>query len=368
MADTETIEIQQPEEKKEPAKPPTRDELKAGGWSVREMDAAEKHGMVSKPDEKSPAKEEEKPKEAQVQEPKADAKPPQAVASLPDFTMAPDKEKVFTDSFGPGTTARGLYFRMKNERQARQAAEAERDRITAEKKALEVQLEALKAAPPEKEVDENGNVISQEDKPLTLRQLEEREKQKAEEFSKQQAEFNERASRVTQAQKDQEEYARSLFQDFDDTVKRATAVIQNLDALVPEHWKQEKVLRLVRDLQVAAARADQIGVDDYNAALIAYEIGQFHPEHGKPGNGSEPKKTGPEAGPKADGGLTPEQMKRVEENTQRRASSASIPAGGGKRTVTPEEVTLADIVGMTAAQRLNFREKHPERYAKLLRG
>jgi hypothetical protein len=99
--------------------------------------------------------------------------------------------------------------------------------------------------------------------------------------------------------------------------------------------------------------------------MIAYEIGQLHPSYGQRAekNGEFVK---PE--PKANGGLTPDKMKRIEENTLRRASSASVSGGGGRRAVSPDDVSLADLNRMTATQRLSFREKHPDQYAKLLRG
>ena len=59
-------------------------------------------------------------------------------SDLPDFTMTPAQEKVFLETFGAGTAPRAMYFRMKNERQARQRAEAERDRV-----ALELQTVTL---------------------------------------------------------------------------------------------------------------------------------------------------------------------------------------------------------------------------------
>jgi hypothetical protein len=105
-------------------------------------------------------------------------------------------------------------------------------------------------------------------------------------------------------------------------------------------------------------------LDDDNAAHIAYAIGSFHPDHGK-----TPVKTGtPKVDPKGNGALTTEQMKRVETNTQRRASSASVAGGGGKRVISVDDVDLATIVKMSPAERLRFSEKHPDQYAKLLRG
>lgn len=355
---------------------PTRDDLKAKGWSPKELESAEKRGMISKKEEKKP--EEKKAEEAEVAanpggtdqvpekvEPKKEAPKRN---TLPDFTFqTPEQEKAFLDAFGAGTPQRAMYFRMKNERHARQAAEART-------RELEAQLQALQAGKVERkvEVDAEGNEIDPDDKPLTAKALKEIQQREAEQQAKQEQERLERARIVTEAQRSQEEYARTALPDFDNVVELAKDVMQNLDALVPEKWRQGRVLDLIQKLQIAAANADKLGIDEYNAAFIAHEIGQFHPEYGKAANGhgaethTDGKSERPES--KVNGGLTPEQMKRMEANTQRRASSASIPAGGGKRTVSVDDVTVVDLNKMSFSERSRFREKHPEKYAKLLRG
>jgi hypothetical protein len=225
----------------------------------------------------------------------------------------------------------------------------------------------LEKGAPLKEVDENGNAIDPADKPLTMRQLQELEQKRNEEFQKEEHEKRVRANAVISAQKDQEEYARASFEDFDGTAKKAAEVMQNIDTMFSEKWKQDKVVRLVRELQIAAANADKLGVDDYNAAVIAYEIGQMHPDFAKSTGDVPIRETLKD--PKVNGGLTPDNtMKRIEENTQRRASSASISGGGGRRTISSDDVSIEDLNRMTSSERWKFREKHPERYNKLLRG
>lgn len=366
MADTiieaQTVELTEPEVAPEAPKAPTREELRSKGWTAAEMDSAEKRGMVAKAEEpKKPEPKAEVPKvepevkaEPNVEEPKK----PEVRGALPDFTLkTPEQEKAFLDAFGPGTAPRAMYFRMKNERHARQAVEARARELEARLAVLEAAPKAP-APPPEGEDPEN--------QPLTLKQLRELQKAESDAIQKQQEEHQERVARVVEAQKAQEDYARAIYPDFDDGVNRAKEVMQNLEALLPEPWKQAKAVKLIRELQTAAANADKIGLDEYHAALIAYEIGQMHPDHGKK---AETTTTGtPKVDPKANGGLTPEQMKRAEQNTQRRGSSAAVPAGGGKRAVSPEDVTLADFATFDAKKRLAFREKHPEAYARLSRG
>ena len=337
---------------------PTREDAKALGWSASEMDSAEKLGMITKAEDKKAPEAKAEPKVEPVPEakpePAKEEKPPEPKShgNLPDMKFTPEEEATVTKTFGAGHPLRAFYFRAKNERKARQAAEDRARTLEAENAALK----SIPKAPVEGEEDI-------ENQPLTLKTLKELQRQEAAAIEAQRAQQSERANKVVSAQAEQEEFARSVYTDFDDTVNRAKDVMQNLDTLVPEKWKQAKVVELVRKLQVAAANADKIGLDDYNAAMIAYEIGQMHPDHG-----TVPKTGTAKVDPKGHGTLTPDQMRRAQENTQRRGSSAAVGGSGGRRVVSADEVALQDLVKMDAKTRLDFSQKHPDRYAKLLRG
>ena len=367
-----TVEIAEPEVKVV-NEIPTRDDVKARGWSKDEIDSAEKRGMIAKA-----KKEEEKEPVAVKAEEKTEPKPEEKVveavkveenagkrnpSGIPAYDLTEEQQKALEGILPPGNQMRGIYFRMKNERTARQRLEAELAKERAAREALEAKLTAPQAAKAEGDGDQTEDP---EDRPLTIRAVRELQAQDAKEAERRAQAVNARASAVAEAQQAQEEYAREMNPDFDETVTLAKEVIKNLDA-IPEPWKRAKAVKLFRDLQEAAANADRLGLDDYNGAIIAYEIGQLHPLHGKKAdeqtNGTALR---PEA--KANGGLTPDKMKRIEENTLRRASSASVAGGGGRRAVSPDDVSLADLNRMTASQRLSFREKHPDQYAKLLRG
>lgn len=352
---------------------PTREDLRSKGWSAAELDSAEKRGMIAtkkKPEEDPEQKSESETKDL-VDEKKVEDKPVKAKSPLPDFSMTPEQEKVYLDTFGPNTPQRGLYFRMKNERQQRQI-EAEA-RKAAEKRALELesQLKAFEAMKP-KEVDELGDPIDPEDKPLTLKQWREIQKKEQEEILKKNDEMQSRQKSVSEAVVTQEQYVRSIYPDFDEAVEMGKDLLKNLNERIPEKWKRDKVIKLVEELQVAHQTADQRDLDDRHAAHIAYEIGMMHPDFGRKAepHGDASDKDGKSNDPKkANGGrLTPEQMKRIEENTQRRASSASVQGGGGNRTISVEDVDISALNKMSYAERQKFREKHPDRYAKLLRG
>ncbi len=357
-ADTVTIEAPT-EIKVEAPVLPTREELEGKGWSKTELDKGEAHGMVAKSGA-APAPVPPVKKDEAAPEPKKDEAKPKPVGSLPEFgALTPEQEKVFTDMFGAGTPQRALYFRMKNERSQRQAAEARERTQAARLAALE---EIVKGTKPKAEEITPEN--DPDNQPLTPKRLKEIQEAEAAELQRLTQEQNERHTVLVAAQTEQEEYARSVYTDFDATVTMAKEVMQNIDALVPDKRTQTKIVKLVRELQIAAANADKLGLDDDHAAMIAYEIGKFNPKYGK----TIPDPTGTPKNPKPNGGLTPEQMKRVEQNTQRRGSGAAVPSGGGKRTIAVDEVDLATLNGMNYAERRTFREKHPEQYAKLMRG
>jgi hypothetical protein len=364
--ETNTIEIAAPSiEEIKPITPVvTRAELKDKGWSAKEMDSAEKRGMIQNPDEKKVEN-----KTEIVKKPLLDKQTPEPERRgenhIPDFTFkTPEQEKAFTDAFGPGTPQRAMYFRMKNERIARQNAEAERDRLQLENQMFKEQKINIQDA-SQTEVDADGNIIDPEDRPLTMKQLRAMQKAEQEDLNKKQEELTSRSVKVSEALQTQEEYAKSVIPDFEDTVKLAADLVQNLDQ-IPEKWKRDKVIKLIKELQVTAATADKYGVDDYNAPMISLEIGQLHPKYGQK---AEPN--GDKADPKANGEpkLSPEQMKRIEENTQRRTSSASLPgSSNGRRVISVEDITIKDVLKMTPEERYKFKRDHPEKMTKLMRG
>lgn len=358
----EVIEVIKPET-------PTREDVKAKGWTKEEMDSAEKHGLISKPKEvvkedpkvednekvKDPVAEDKK-EPVKKEEPK---QPDFKRSSIPEYDLTAEQEKALAEILPPGNSLRGVYFRMKNERTARQNMQAQLEKERMARIELEAKLRGMQS-----NLFEDDGEGDPEDRPLTIRALRELQIKEQEAALKRDQEVHSRAQAVMEAQVAQEEYAKQLYPDFNEVVVNAQEVIKNM-GIIDEPWKRAKAVKLFKELKEAAANADTIGLDDYNAAMIGYEIGLLHPSHGKKSeqNGEVLR---PE--PKVNGGLTPEQMKRIEENTQRRASSATVSGGSGRRTVSADSVTLADINKMDSRQRLSFREKYPDHYAKLLRG
>lgn len=373
---TENKEIVIEEPAAQPTAPevPTRAQLAEQGWSASELDSAEKRGMLKAPEPKK-APEASKPSDAGakgVADPTAkpnEGDPVKPKSGLPDFSMTSDQEKVFLDTFGAGTQPRGLYFRMKSERQARQNAERERDRILLENQVLKDQMAGKEVPAPV--IDANGDQVDPEDKPLTLKQLREMQKDEQAKADKQARELQGRSAVVHEALKTQEEHAKSIYGDFDETVGLAKDLMGRIEELLPDPKEKSRLKNMIISLQGAAANADQMGLEDFNAADISYEIGKMHPDYGrkKAANGANADSDGNAQDPnKGNGALTPDQLRRIETNTQRRPSSASLPTGGGRRVIAPEQVTVKELLAMSSAQRTKFRQDHPELYRNILRG
>lgn len=361
MSETVTAEAEKTIEVPAPVVPdakPSREDLASGGWTKAELDSAEKRGMISTP-EKVEAK--PVPKEEVAPEVKPEAKPTH-VSSVPDYKFTPEEQAIVDANFGKGNPFRAFYFRAKNERLGRQKAEAEKAALLAENAALKAGK-----MPPVAQVDEQGNVIDPDNQPLTRKILKELRAQEDREAQEAREAMDSRARVLASAHVEQETYAREFYEDFDVTIPLAKEVMQNLETLITDRNDRADVVDLIYKLQIAAANADKIGPDERSFADIAYKIGKFHPKYGKAQ--AEPKTTVVlPKDPKASGGLTPEQLERMKANTQRRASSASVLDGGGKRTISAEDVDLATLNEMGASRRMAFAKNHPEQYAKLLRG
>lgn len=354
-----TIEIDSKPQVEDVEAKPSIDDLKDSGLTSEEIEKGKKYGLIRD------GKEEPKKLEEPKQEKASDAAPKEKkTGNLPEFTFkTPEQEKAWLDAFGPGTEQRAMYFRMKNERQQRQGAEEERDRLAIRLKALEEQ-QKIPASKASVEIDENGNEIDPEDKPLTLRQLREMQQKEREALEREQEETQKSGSKVAESLRSQEEYARNVYADYDDTLRLAGDLMKNLTVLIPNKWEQDRAIELMRQLQVRAANADKFGIDDYNAALISYEIGKLHPKYGQKADDGAI-----ETPEKVNGGLTPEQkrLERIENNAARRSSSASVTGSPGKRVISAEDVTLQDLNDMAPEQFREFRKKNRRIVERLLR-
>lgn len=343
-----------------------RAELVKGGVTKEEMERMAKRGIIPK-DVKPEAKKKEG--EADDKEEKGEegekGKPPKNFG-IPDVDLTPEQEADFLKHFGKGHPVRGMFLRMKSERKARQA-EAKKGKEAVAAKEQEIAI--LKAKLEGKGVveGEEGEEDDLDSRTLTVADLKKYEEEKAKTQREQAEAAREKHTLRGEAIKDQETYAKEVFEDWEETVGLVEKVLDKEAFAEMPKWKQNKALALVRELQVAYATADEVDYDGRSAAMIAYEMGQLHESYGE-----KPKETvdsGRET-PKGrnTGGLSPEQMRRIEENSKKRQSSASVTGSQGKREVAVADVTPQMFRGFNAAQRTAFRKEHPKRYLELMRG
>lgn len=339
---------------------PTLAEVAEAGLAPAEIAMAQKLEIIQ-PDKKDDPKPEKK------EDPKPEAKKPEQEALLEEMREAfddPDKEKALIPTLNK--REQGLFWRMKKDNHTRRAAEAEKDQVlmklkVQEEKAkkLEEELEAAKAKAkekpkgekPEPKLDVFGNPVVEDvpdedddNKPLTRKDLKDLQKANEEQRKKENQDEEEKkaeAARLLNVLNAQEAEAKTRYDDFDQTVDFTNKLIaaaagKNLDELIPDKRDQSKAIKLMKDFFIATRNADKFADGDYNAADIAHELGQMHPDYGnKPsGDGKNSNKNG---------GLNPDKANKVIENASRRGPSAALPSGGGKRFVPYEEMTIDQL-------------------------
>ena len=367
---TETIEIVEKTPAPEALKQPTREELKAKGWSDAEIESGEKKGMVAKtqtPEEKAAADKAAADKKAADDIAAGKKKPATRLTGVPDFVLSPEKEKQFFELFGPNTPQRAMYVGMKTERKARQQAQAEAQKLRDDVAKLQDQITKLQTtATDEPARDEFGNVVDPDELPLTPKRLREMEAAKKLELEKKQKELEILAGQAKAAVDEHEVAAKERYEDYDDVCKLAGDLLQRLDELMPDPKDQAKVLEIVRNMRVAVTTAHTLAPEARTSADLSYELGQLHPDYGKAVEKELPVKTG-EDNPNGNGHRSPEELARIKKNSERRPSSAAA-GGSGRRVVSVDAMTLADLHALSDTQRRTFREKHPEKYDQLMRG
>lgn len=360
-------------------KPTVAEAIEVGGLSPAEAEMAEKHNLVKTEGTekkvelkvvKDEAKADDEPAPATVEEMAAD---PKAQAAVID----PVKEAELLKGFDH--KGKGLYWKMKSETLRRQAAETEREHTEIKLKAsqerakkLEEELKAEKegkktSVKTESKKDAFGNDIEEEvkdesDKPLTKKDLDDIEKSKQEKLdadAKVQEENNARAKVLVETLNSQEAAAKARYDDFDEVCKLTDVITKNIrtiETIIPDPKLANKARALAQLFFHATHNADKIKTGDYDAADIAYELGQLHPDYKPNGAGKSSK---------ADGGLNPEKAKKIEANLSKRGSSAALAAGGGKRFVPYEEITLEVLESMSSA---DYAKVPKEVRQRVLRG
>jgi hypothetical protein len=352
---------------------PTLEEAKESGLSAAELEAAKKHGLLAEGEKDA----DDKRKEGTDEEgDRADKPGVDDAGASGERKDAPRKYEVEDDPVKEqellgkfNTNEKALYWTMKKDRLKRQEAEALRDHEAIKNKASEQRIADLqkqidnltKLAMGSKksgdadedplglgEGDEDKNGA---DKPLTRNDLEVIEKEKEEAAQKAEQERQEKAQQLKVRLDALEADAKARIPEFDAAINAAEDVLKNVDTL----FKEPRVNAMVkRKIQVALA--ETVSGGDLAPDLMV-EIGKLHPkyqEYADPG-----KKNGDK-----DGSLTPEQIRRMEENSRRRGSSASVAGGGGKRVVSLDDLTVEDAARMPSSQ---FRKLPREVRERLLR-
>jgi len=328
----------------EPAAPVSEEkasvqELRDAGVSEAEIESARKLGIAEEkaPEEKTKVEPEEK--KGEEAKPEGDKK-----EELPTSTTADEYARMMQDSkfedeklkgFRPHE--KGTYFAMKKERQKRQTLEIQAQHAEIKLKAAKKELEDLRkkyaaAAQKIKEVGVEGESEEILEETETPDQKEEKEK----------IDRDERSQIVRSRLAEAEIDAKSRYPDYDKAVELTTDLIKNVDKLYENPREKARIKHKLQELLWATANADKFGEGEYGPADMAYEIGRLHPDYKAPDAGGD--KTG-----KQDGGLSPEETRRVIENSRKR-TSASISGGTGKRIVTYDDLTLADAARMPSDQ------------------
>ena len=394
---------------------PEVSELKDAGFNQKELDAAKKHGLI-KPEagDKSEAeKAEEKrirdaelagktdaekkatdekaaaekaAKEKAEKDKAGKAETPEIGELLVQLDKIDDEKKVheILDKMGiKNTKDHNFFLEARRDRKKRQTAQAERDHALVQLKfqqqknaEMEKRLETLEKGGKTKEEEINDGFIvdpvtgEKTEKPLTKSDLEKLAADREEAAKKDHEKKVERARAVTAAVYEQEKKAKDQYENFDEVVDQfTTEILQNintLDKIFPDDPKtQRKVRTLARQAFQLAGQADQIPDGELNAADLSYEIGTLHPKY-KPGASGQDADKGGNGG--AGGGdADAEKVKKALEEQKKSRSSAGLNGGSARRTVSVQDLTLADVEKLPHAEFARLRKEHPKVIERLLR-
>jgi hypothetical protein len=347
---------------------PTIKVLEEQGLSAAEIKMAEKQGMV---EEKEPVKKAEestkKPAKEIVEPVKEDVADPEDVRRIieegkdsPEILAELKKQGELTpeqESALMGQLTRngqGLYWSAKKERSRRQQAELTSEHTQVKLKAaeqraddLQKELEETRKGKPAKtnaddplgllDTGEEAAPVDPLDKPLTRRELEKIEAERADKANKDQEERLGKAKELNAALETMEADAQARFHDFNAVADLANDLIKNVDKLIKDPRQNALIKRKVAFFGMAASHGDEVAPD------LAYELGKLHP-------GYKPDATGQDKDGDKDADLNPEETQRALENASRRTSSATVAGGGGRRVVSVNDITLEQAAKLTDRQ------------------
>ena len=325
-------------------------EAKDSGLSAKEAEMAQKHGVVSKDDPKQELKKEpieEKKEEAKPEE-KPEEKKTADAADLPaDYSKFTPNEKA-------------LYWERKKERTKRQRAEAEKELLQLRIKNLEKELAEKKSEPkaPAKDDlnlddlldDKSGKETEQDpkDKPLTVADLEKREKDKAD------AQLLARARELRARLSEFEIEAQEKFGDFNEVADLAKDILEKGVALFDgdEDMAELAQARAERALH-GMVNAMKWEEGQKTPAEMVYDLGRLHPKYRNRAKGA------------SETVVPPEKLERMIENAGKR-SSASLPGGNGsRRVVSVDDLTPEEAAKLTPSQYMKLPKAARERLLRM---
>jgi hypothetical protein len=365
---------------------PTVKDLTDKGWDAREIAMAKAGGQVL--DEKDvpdagadKGKTEGAPKgkegdagaddtdkgadagKADAAKPKGDEEP---------WKITPEEEAKLKEVFGPDHKLTGVYFRMRSETKKRQkaAAQAEELRVNleqaqAQNKDLTSLVEKLKAAvvagggkPKGDEGDEDpleallkgdadksgADAGKGKDKPLTVKDLEEREAAKLEAAKKVEVDRTNQQKRLGVRLDTFRADAQEKFDDYDEAETLAEEVIADLkkkedgELFKGDPDKRELAEDRARKFLIATVNALSWKEGDETPAELFYKLGKMHPKYKKVSGKPETDV------PAGDDG----KVDRMLKNAGKR-SSAGVGGGGSPRGVSEKELTVEQFMALPKA-------------------
>jgi hypothetical protein len=359
-----------------PAKPEpiTVEQAQAAGMTGPELQLAVEHGVVRDP-KKDEKKEPDNGVQGKEEGQKVTEEKAEAIEKAVESGEA-DKSKDYLESLSENE--RKFYWRVDSEKKKRQNAQAERDQVRIQAKALEKQItekdlklaemegrvKALESIAPKKRLEDPLGLLDEgsEDrkpetveKPLTVRDLEEYEKKKLQEQESEHAKRMERASKINTRLQELESEGRARYSDFDDKIAKAEDIIKNVDKLYPEAKDKARITRRIQEALRELGNADASSDSDWNAADMIYELGTFHPLNEKPHSAGTNRA---DQGDKVD----PDQIARI---VSRRSSSASLNGGSGtRRVISVDDITMEEAARLSTEE---FRKLPPQVRERLLR-
>lgn len=342
------IELEAKAEKK--VENPTREELENAGLDSKEIEMAEKQGLIKneKPDKEKGGDDKNK---------KSTEKP--ANKEKDDKNTPPDKKIDFTkelsaedeQEFAKTATKEqfSLYKEMKSDRRKRQEAQNERDYFKVQLKALQDKIAKLEENKPKEEENPED-----EERPLTKKELEDWYKKRREEETatvKKQEEENHKLA-VEQAERLRNYESDAINKDpkFHKICELATEVMKN------DTSKRAEKLR--RDLWFAGNNPEP--EEGETPVDFIYELAKLHEKYNETieenGNDVDNKGSAVDKGNKVD----KDKMEKMINNS-RKTNTAGMGSSAGVRKVTEDDLTIDDVPQMTQKQWNNLKPETKKR-------